>query len=388
MAKITLVSDTINREDVNALIEWLQQDPIPRLTKGDLTVSLEKKWAKKVGTKYSVFVNSGSSAILLLLAALKETGKYSNKIICPTLSWITDISSPILLGFEPILCDCNLEDLSCDLNNLEQIFKENQGDKPMLFISVSPLGIVPKMKEILELCEKYNVKLLEDNCESMGSKYSGQMLGSFGLASVYSMYFGHHISTIEGGLINTSDDELNTILLAMRSHGWNRDLSSEAKQSLKKEWNTSDFDELYCFYYPGLNLRSTDVQAFIGLRAIEKLDSYSVLRNRNFCYYQDLIKNNKLKLENRESSFISNLGYPVIHKERNAIVDELQKNKIEARPLIAGSIANKPFWIKRYGKTTFPNADIVDKFGLYLPNHQDLSLEDITFISNIINKFS
>ena len=124
----------------------------------------------------------------------------------------------------------------------------------MLFISVSVLGIVPKMKQILELCDKYNVKLLEDNCESMGSKCDEKMLGSFGLASVYSMYFGHILSTIEGGFINTNDDDLNTILLSMRSHGWNRDLSPEAKQSLKKNWNTSDFDELYCFYYPGLNL--------------------------------------------------------------------------------------------------------------------------------------
>ena len=387
MEKITLVSDTINREDVNALIEWLKQDPIPKLTKGEFTVLLEKEWANKVGTKHSVFVNSGSSAILLLLAALKETGKYSNKIVCPTLSWVTDVSTPMLLGYEPILCDCNLEDLSCSLEDLERIFKENQSEKPMLFISVSPLGIVPKMKELLNLCNAYNVELIEDNCESMGSEYKGKMLGSFGLASVYSMYFGHHISTIEGGLINTNNDELNTILLSMRSHGWNRDLSFEAKKSLKKEWNTSDFDELYCFYYPGLNLRSTDVQAFIGLRAIKKLDSYSIIRNKNFSCYQSLIKNNELKIEVRENSFISNLGYPVIHKDRNAIVEKLLKNNVEARPLIAGSIASKPFWIKKYGKKSFPNADKVDKFGLYLPNHQDLSFENIEFISNIINEF-
>jgi CDP-6-deoxy-D-xylo-4-hexulose-3-dehydrase len=277
--------------------------------------------------------------------------------------------------------------LSCDLNDLEKIFKENQEEKPLLFISVSPLGIVPKMKQLLDLCKKYNVELLEDNCESMGSKYDNKMLGTFGLASVYSMYFGHHISTIEGGLINTNDDELNTILLSMRSHGWNRDLSFDAKQNLKKEWNTSDFDELYCFYYPGLNLRSTDVQAFIGLRAIEKLDFYSEVRNRNFFHYKNLLKNNELNLEIRENSFISNLGYPIIHKKRNDIIKELQENHIEVRPLIAGSIANKPFWIKRYGKSIFPNADIVDKYGFYLPNHQDLSFEDISFITDIINKF-
>lgn len=387
MEKITLVSDAINRNDINALIEWLQQDPIPRLTKGDFTVALEKKWAEMVGTKYSVFVNSGSSAILLLLAALKVTGKYSNKIVCPTLSWITDVSTPMLLGFEPILCDCNLADLSCDLDNLEQIFKNNQSDKSMLFISVSPLGIVPKMKEILELCAKYNVELLEDNCESMGSKYEGKMLGSFGLASVYSMYFGHHISSIEGGFVNTDDCELNNILLSMRSHGWNRDLSDEAKNELSKGWDVSEFDELYCFYYPGLNLRSTDVQAFIGLRALEKLNDYSILRNNNYFYYKEMITNNELNIETRENSFISNLGYPVLHKNRDAIVKELQNQNIEVRPLIAGSIANKPFWIKKYGKTKFENADRVDKFGFYLPNHQDLTIDNIKLISKTINKF-
>lgn len=388
MKKITLVSDTINRDDINALIEWLQQDPIPRLTKGDLTVLLEERWAKKVGTKHSVFVNSGSSAILLLLAALKDTGKYSNKIICPTLSWVTDVSTPMLLGFNPILCDCNLEDLSCDLNDLEKTFKENQSEKPMLFISVSTLGIVPKINEILELCKKYNVELIEDNCESMGSEYEGKKLGSFGLASVYSMYFGHHISTIEGGFINTSDEDLNERIVSMRSHGWNRDLSENSREKLKNKWNTSDFDELYCFYYPGINLRSTDLQAFIGLRAIEKLDFYSELRNKNYFHYKNLIKNNELNIEKRENSFISNLGYPVLHKKRNDIVNELKKNNVEARPLIAGSIANKPFWIKKYGKMSFVNADKVDKFGLYLPNHQDLSVEDIIFITDIINKFN
>ena len=113
---IKLVSDTINRDDINALIEWLQQDPIPRLTKGELTLQLERKWAEKIGTKYSIYVNSGSSAILLTLAALKESGRLkNNKIVVPALSWATDVSSPMLLGLEPIMCDCNLKDLSCDL---------------------------------------------------------------------------------------------------------------------------------------------------------------------------------------------------------------------------------------------------------------------------------
>ena len=201
MKRISLVSDTVDKSDINALTEWLSQDEIPKLTKGELTIELETKWAKKIGTKYSVFVNSGSSSILLTLAALKYSDKLrNNKIIVPALSWATDVSSPMLLGYETIMCDCNLSDLSCDLEHLEQLFREHD---PSVLILVSPLGLVPEMDKVLLLCEKYNVLLLEDVCESMGSKHQGNYLGSLGYASFFSMYFGHHLSTIEGGFINT-----------------------------------------------------------------------------------------------------------------------------------------------------------------------------------------
>ena len=157
---IKLVSDTINKDDIKHLVDWLSQDEIPRLTKGELTIQLEEKWANKIGSKYSVFVNSGSSAILLALAAYLYSKDIKNKkIVIPSLSWATDVSSPMLLGMEPIMCDCNLEDLSCDLTHLEEIFKT---ESPSSFILVSPLGLVPNMKKILNLCEKYNVNLFED----------------------------------------------------------------------------------------------------------------------------------------------------------------------------------------------------------------------------------
>lgn len=133
---IKLVSDTIDKNDINSLVEWLSQDEIPRLTKGPLTIELEQKWAKKMRSKYSVFVNSGSSAILLTLAALKYHSKLKNNtIIVPGLSWATDVSSPMLLGYDTYMCDCNLEDLSCDLNHLEKLF---QLHSPSAFILVSP----------------------------------------------------------------------------------------------------------------------------------------------------------------------------------------------------------------------------------------------------------
>jgi CDP-6-deoxy-D-xylo-4-hexulose-3-dehydrase len=380
---IKLVSDTIDRADIKHLVDWLSQDEIPRLTKGELTIELEEKWARKIGTKYSVFVNSGSSSILLTLAALLQTDKIkNNKIVVPGLSWATDVSSPMLLGYETFLCDCNLTDLSCDIDHLETLFRE---ESPSVFILVSPLGLVPQMDKIVELCHTYDVILLEDVCESMGSKFNGKYLGSFGLASFFSMYFGHHLSTIEGGFINTDDEDFYHLLLMMRSHGWDRDLPKSKQQELRTTYQSSEFDSLYNFYVPGLNLRSTDLQAFIGLRAIDKLDSYSNIRNINFNKYIELLTCNELQLSVRETDFISSFAIPVVSKQRNAVVDALIKEGVEVRPLIAGNMAAKPMWFLKYGKTPLKNCELINERGFYIPNHQGITVDDITKITNIIN---
>jgi len=383
---IKLVSDTINKDDIKHLTDWLLQDDIPRLTKGDLTLELEDKWAKKINTKYSVFVNSGSSSILLTLAALQQFHKVggkklkNNKIIVPALSWATDVSSPMLLGYDTIMCDCNLEDLSCDLNQLEQLFKEHN---PSVFILVSPLGLVPNMERVVNLCNQYDVILLEDVCESMGSKYQNQYLGTFGFASFFSMYFGHHLSTIEGGFINTNDEDFYHLLLMIRSHGWDRDLPEWKQKELRTKFECTDFDSLYNFYVPGFNVRSTDLQAFIGIRAIDKLDEYSQIRRDNFFSYIEKIKINKLNLSEKKGDYVSNFAIPIVNENRNEIVQKLQSNGIEVRPLIAGNMANKPMWTKKQDNLT--NCDIVDKFGFYIPNHQDLTTKQIDFITDILN---
>lgn len=379
---IKLVSDTINKNDINKLIGWLSQDNIPRLTKGDITVQFENKWSQKIGVKSSVFVNSGSSAILLALAALKESGKLKNqKIVVPSLSWLTDVSSPMQLGMDVILCDCNLEDLSIDINHFKQIIKE---EDPGSLILVSVLGLVPNMKEIVDICNENNIILIEDVCESMGSKYDESYLGTFGHVSVFSLYYGHHLSTIEGGLICSNDEELSDIILSMRSHGWDRDWSKEKQIEFRKKHNVDEFNSLYTFYYPGFNFRSTDLQAFLGLSQIDKLDEFSIKREKNFILYKNYIKNNLLNIRYNQNDFISNFAYPILSERRDKIVSELIKSNIEVRPLIAGSMANKPFWKGR--KNNLPNCDLVDKFGFYVPNHQDLNENDIERISYLINK--
>ena len=382
---IKLVNDTISNEDIDSLVEWLKT--YPRLTKGELTVELEKKWSKWLGVSNSVFCNSGSSANLLMLWALVEAGRISreSKIVVPSVAWATDLSPVIQLGMTPLLCDVNLDDLSVDLDSLETLFKES---KPQVLLLVSVLGLVPDMQSIVNLCNKYNVILLEDTCEGMGSKYNEKKLGTFGLMSSFSTYFGHHISTIEGGFISTDDEELYEVLKSIRSHGWDRDSSKSFSSSLRDEWGTSDFNSLYTFYYSGFNLRSTDLQAFIGLGQIDKLNQICDKRNANFKLYQKELKELKPYISDKDSNFISNFAYPVIDKNRDFIVKRLIEADIEVRPMICGSMGSQPFYVKEFGKNIQRNASTIDSYGFYVPNHPGLSKEDILTITNIIKKTS
>ena len=382
---IKLNNDTINQEDIAKLISWLQTNP--QLTKGEQTVNFENAWSKWQERKYSAFVNSGSSANLAMIYSLMMSGRLKNKkVIVPAISWVTTVAPIIQLGLEPIICDADEETLGIDINNLKLLI---QIHKPSVLIIVHVLGFPNKMKEILELCDENDIILLEDSCESMGSTYDGVKTGNFGLMSSFSTYFGHHFSTIEGGLINTNDEELYHIILSIRSHGWDRDVPESKRNELRKQEDVSDFRALYTFYYPGFNLRSTDLQAFIGIEQIKKLDETVKKRNSNFKLYQQLIKNEYWKIKEFNNVFVSNFAYPVISKDRESFdktVNALYKNKVEIRPLICGSIGQQPFWKNMFGKKNLFFANIIHYRGLYLPNNPQIAEEQIEFICNIVNK--
>lgn len=379
---IKLVKDTISLENINSLIDWLKTNP--QLTKGELTKEFEKKWSDWLGVKYSVFMNSGSSANLAMFYSLILSKKLKNKkIIVPAVSWVTTVSPVIQLGLEPIMCDCDTNNLGLDVDHLKKIIKK---EKPSCLILVHVLGIPNNMTEIIELCKKHDIIILEDTCEAVGSKFQEKKLGSFGLMSSFSFYYGHHMSTIEGGMVSTNDDEFYEILLSIRSHGWDRDLPETKKKLLRKKYKVDEFKALYTFYNPGFNLRSTDLQAFLGLEQLRTLDEIIDKRNKNFEYYNKFLNNKIWKPTPPKNSFVSNFAYPIITKKINSLVESLNSELIECRPLICGSISEQPFWYERYGKKKLPNAKKVHKFGLYLPNHQNISVDEIKFICNIINK--
>jgi len=382
---IDLVKDIISKNDIKKLIEWLET--YPRLTKGELTEKFEKQWSEYLGKKYSVYCNSGSSANLLALYSLIVSKKLDigDKVVVPGISWNTDLSPVIQLGCKPILCDCNLDDLSIDLEHFENICKT---ESPKVLILVSALGLVPEMDKIVDLCEKYNVILMEDTCESLGSKHNGKLLGTFGELSTFSFYFGHHLSTIEGGMVCTDDYDLYNFLKMLRSHGWSRDVSDDLQRQLRSEYNISEFNSLFTAYVPGFNLRSTDLQAFIGLQQIKKVEKLVKSRNNIFSVYRKLLKSSLWKPVTRQNQFISSMMYPLIVENRDDVVRELSKHKIETRPLVAGNIGNHPAYFNNFEKVFLKNAQYLDKHGLQIPNHQDLTIDEITLISSIVNRVS
>jgi CDP-6-deoxy-D-xylo-4-hexulose-3-dehydrase len=379
---VKLVEDTINKQDINELIKWLKTNPI--LTKKDRTLEFEDVFAKWLGVKYAVFVNSGSSANLLAMYSLMLDSRLKNKkIIVPAISWATTVAPAIQLGLEPIMCDCNMDDLGLDINSLEVLFKKHN---PGMLILVHVLGFsCSDITKIKKLCKQYNVFLIEDTCESFGSSFNNKKLGTYGDFSTFSFFYGHHFSTIEGGMVCTNDSNLRDIMVSVRSHGWDRDLQQTTQKKLRKKYNVDDFSALYTFYYPGYNMRSTDLQAKIGLIQMKKVNYIVEQRNKNYLYYQKNINNPFWKVNPLKQSFVSNFCYPIITPRKNELVKALKENNIECRPLICGSIGLQPFWINRYGKCSLPNADTVSKNGLYVPNNHTITTKKLDKVISVVN---
>jgi CDP-4-dehydro-6-deoxyglucose reductase, E1 len=375
MAKlIHLAEDTITQEELNTLSDWIKQNN--KLTKGPLCLAFENEFSKWQGSKYALFVNSGSSANLVMAWALLQGGYLKNKkIIAPAVSWCTTVTPFIQLGCDVSLCDCDKDDLGLDLEHFEKLCKEQ---KPALAILVHVLGHANKMKEIQTICKKYDILLIEDSCEALGSEYNGKKCGSLSLAGSFSFYYGHHISTIEGGMVVTDDEKLYNLMLSIRSHGWGRDVSQKYHDQWLNEYDIDEIRDLYTFYFAGFNLRSTDLNAFLGLSQIKKIDTLSKKRAENFNIYKDYLKD--FWWQKSSTSFLSSFAYGVLVNNRMDVYKHLKANNIETRPLICGNIGLHPFWIKQYGACSLKNADIVHNFGLYLPNHFNVSKEDITFI--------
>jgi len=381
--KYPLAKETINEEDIDALCEWLKS--YPRLTKGNLTWQVERGWSEYIGTDYAVFSNSGSSANLLMIAAAVQCGRIKNKkIVVPSVGWVTTISPAIQLGLMPIMCGADPNTFGINLDYLEEICKKESPDA-VIFVQV--LGVPHYKERLLALKEKYGFTLLEDACAALGSEYSdGSKVGTIGDMSSFSFYFGHQLSTIEGGMVNTSDRELYEMLLMLRSHGWAKDLPSKVSEQLTKKHQIDDFHSPFTFFVSGYNLRSTDLQAFLGLRQIKKADWVADQRNKNHKKYACRLEGHVSfqKWGNNKPVSISFGALAKNTEHRRQIVTRLVQNGIETRIFSAGNLGRHPFWTEKYGVFKERQSDLIHETGFFLPNYPEMGEEVVDYVSNVV----
>ncbi len=349
----------------------------------------ENNFAKKQGRKYAVFVNSGSSANLALIQSLLNLGilKKSDKVGFSAVTWSTNVMPLIQLGLMPVAIDCEKETLNVSLETLAPYLK----DIKALFLT-NVLGYCGDLKEIKKACEKHGVILLEDNCESLGSKAYDTLLGNFGLASTFSFYIGHHLSTLEGGMICTDDENLYHMLLMVRSHGWGRHLPEEKHDSIKKTHNIEPFYALYTFYDLGFNIRPTEINGFLGNLQLEHWDKVVSARENNFkkIHSHAAANENLISFAVSHMDIVSSFAMPVLCKSKEIYLEYKKKfhdNGVEIRPLISGDITNHPFY-KKYVKeiNDCPNARFVHENGFYFGNNSELTEEEVDFLGKLVRE--
>lgn len=347
----------------------------------------EGAFATKQKRKYAVFVTSGSFANFLLIQSMLNIGRFKkgDKIGFSALTWPTTVMPLIQLGLKPIAIDCSIKTLNTSPKILE---KHIAGLKGVFLTNV--LGFSDDLTAIKELCEKHNVILIEDNCQALGSKHGSTLLGNFGLASTFSFFVGHHMSTIEGGMICTDDEELFNYLVIGRAHGWDRNLSTQTQQKLREKDRITDFYAKYTFYDLASNFRPTEINGFIGNIQIRYWDEIVARRVDNFKHFQKAMSQNDdfYQYDLSHMHTISNFAMPIV-----CISTDLAENyrskfesaEVEIRPIIAGNIVKQPFY-KKYVKesSTYPNSDIVHTNGFFFGNNPEMTDEEINSLCELL----
>ncbi|MEX0698168.1 MAG: DegT/DnrJ/EryC1/StrS family aminotransferase [Acidimicrobiia bacterium] len=364
-----LAEDTISAEDLEALADWLRTNP--RLTQGPLVKEFEAAWSAWHGSTESLMVSSGTAAnFLLSMAALRriDSGR-KPRMGAAAVTWSTNVTPALLLGADVVLFDIDRRTLGINSEQVCEAMSRNEID--VLFIT-HLLGFNALTKDMLDTAVANNVILLEDCCESHGARFGDAKIGNFGLGSTFSFYFGHHMSTIEGGVISVDDPDLADELRLLRAHG----LARESTRFASYAAASPDVDSKFLFVETGLNFRSTEINAFLGLRQLQKLDGFIEIRNRNLEALLDNAPN--FLWRDFDTSGVSSYALPLIAVDRaraihvREVVDQLG---IESRPVVAGNLAKQPF-MNRPEVSSYSSLDVadhVDKHGIYVGNGHHVS---------------
>jgi CDP-6-deoxy-D-xylo-4-hexulose-3-dehydrase len=381
-----LMSNNITREDLDTLIEFLKQDD-PILTQSKNVVAFEQEWSQWLGVKHSVFVNSGSSANQITMAALKERFG-GGQVIVPTLTWVSDIASVLQAGFDPVFADINPKTLGMDTRQV--IDKLNSNTRAVFLTHI--LGYNALDNALLAECRNRNIPLIEDVCESHGGTFHGRRLGSHGFASNFSFYYAHHMSTIEGGMVCTNDGEFYEMLRMMRSHGMVRESKDDALKARYKS-NFPDLNPDFIFAFPAYNVRSTEINAVLGRSQLKRLDANNEKRTRNLNCFLDNLDPKKFYTDfDREGSCNYALTLVLRQKDQtlwDRIEKTLRERKIEFRRGTSGggNHLRQPFLRRLFGESfeKYPQVDHVHFFGAYIGNYPDLGTDRIKALCGLLN---
>lgn len=295
----------------------------------------------------------------------------------------------IQLGMIPIAIDIDISTLNIMSGNLNDFLKNESIDA--LFIT-NVLGFAGDLDVINEICINNNIILIEDNCEALGTEIGNKKTGTFGVAGTHSFFVAHHMSTIEGGMVSTDDEELSIMLKIVRANGWDRNLPSVEQRKLRKKYQVdSEFDSKYTFYDLGFNLRPTEITGFLGLQQIKFLKQNVLTRQENHKIIEkSVITNNELiNTQYDHINLLSSFAFPVIAKDnffRQKYVSKFEAARVEIRPVISGNIQNQPFY-KKYVEnlSRLPNASFVHDNGFYFGNYPELDSSDLELITNCLN---
>lgn len=365
-----------------------------KLSIGEECRKFEVNFAKYQGRKYCVFVNSGSSANLALIMALLNMGKLKRGDLVgfSALTWSTNVMPLIQLGLTPVPVDVEVDTLNVSARTLSEVLKK-QNIKALFLTHL--LGFCDNLDEIVSLCHQHKILLIEDNCESLGSVYKGKRLGNFGLGSTFSFYVGHHMSTVEGGAVCTDDGDLETMLQLVRAHGWDRNLTEQKQLTMRVKYKVnSSFYSRYTFYDLGFNLRTTEIQGFLGNIQLGYLSEIVTRREQNFLFLAKHLYSRTdlfypLRFDHMDT--VSNFAVPLVCRSER-IRDEFVRRCdgiVEIRPIVGGDMTNQPFfqkYVRSNGDWKNSNARLIHDQGLYFGNNPELTKKDIDTIIKIFTK--
>ncbi len=381
--KYSLSNDTWGQEEYAAIENVLKSN---RFTMGENVDAAERAAAEVFKSKYAVMTSSGSTANLLAIAAMVYSGRLNkgDEILVPAVSWSTTYYPLEQMGLKMRLVDIDRETLNLDVSKAEEALT----DRTKGVFAVNLLGNPNQFAELTAFCKKYKLILMEDNCESMGAKYAGRMAGTFGVFGTFSTFFSHHLCTMEGGFVVTDEVELYHYMLAIRAHGWTRNLPESSALHTKSE---NPFYESFCFVVPGFNLRPLEMEGALGVEQLKKLDGFITRRRENANYFKTVIGGDSRFYMQREVGESSWFGFALILREadtgkRDRIVAHLRENGIETRPIVAGNFARQPVFscldATVSGKLT--NADYIHDNGFFVGNHSVDMRDEINWLGKIL----